>query len=61
MTPLKMSMFVFQPVTKSYSSIGRTTKVFVGGLPANADDETIRASFARFGTVSWCVCFSQVL
>jgi len=32
--------------------IGRTTKIFVGGLPNNIDESTIKDSFSRFGNVT---------
>ena len=31
---------------------GRTTKIFIGGLPNNVGEDTIRESFSRFGNVS---------
>lgn len=31
---------------------GRTTKIFIGGLPNNVDEDTIREAFSRFGTVT---------
>lgn len=32
---------------------GRTTKIFIGGLPNNIGEDTIRESFSRFGNVSY--------
>jgi len=31
---------------------GRTTKIFVGGLPNGADEDTIKDAFSRFGNVT---------
>ena len=36
---------------------GRTTKIFVGGLPNDATDEALKSFFSRYGQVSFLLNF----
>lgn len=34
---------------------GRTTKIFIGGLPNDASDENLKSCFSKFGQVSFSI------
>ena len=55
----KGNYWLFQPQNRGFGGggggggmTGRTTKIFIGGLPNNAGEDAIRDAFSRFGNVS---------